>query len=65
MKEIVLTNMESAKEYFCNECGQLRLSLSGNPKVCGNCRSDNLTVGELNTLDKDYLKADWASRQLS
>ena len=55
---IVLRNGERAKkpyEYFCRSCQQLRLSWI-NYDTCGNCGSEDIVKGELETLDKEKLK---------
>lgn len=55
--DIALRNGERAKkpfEYFCKNCHQLRLSWI-NCSTCGNCGSDQIIKGELETLDKEKL----------
>jgi len=66
MKEIIITNEKPTCEYFCNGCGQLRLSFDKDrdPLKCGNCGSMKLVIGEIEGLDKDYLKRKW-ERKLS
>ena len=45
-------------EYFCLNCGQLRLSINDrDPDQCKNCGSIKLIIGEVGCLDKDGLKA--------
>lgn len=44
-------------EYFCKECGQLRLSLRSE-KRCGNCGSFNIVIGKVGELDKSTLKGE-------
>ena len=50
----------SDEEYFCWDCGQLKLSATGMPVYrCRNCGSTNLKVGQLVFLDKDQLKSEF------
>jgi hypothetical protein len=60
-EEYIVVN-SGAREYFCNACGQLRLSLS-RPTACGNCGSFDIIIGEINALDGNKLKADWQKRR--
>jgi len=46
-------------EYFCNSCGQLRMSYIPDNNLCRNCGSANISKGELGELDKDKLKNDF------
>jgi DNA-directed RNA polymerase subunit RPC12/RpoP len=53
--------MNAKWEYFCFNCGQLRLYLTvfevyDKPTKCRNCGSYNIKVGEINTLNKEELK---------
>jgi len=45
-------------EYFCNSCGQIRLSLKSENETieCGNCISKDILKGEVGKLNKDKLK---------
>jgi hypothetical protein len=43
-------------EYFCKDCGQLRLCLNPKLKGCGNCGSLRIIRGSLESLPKDKLK---------
>jgi Zn finger protein HypA/HybF involved in hydrogenase expression len=43
-------------EYYCKDCGQLRLSIKNRFEDCGNCHSTNVIVGALNSLDKEALR---------
>ncbi len=52
-------------EYFCRDCGQLRLFVAGASrqlKKCGNCDAtqDRLITGEPKSLDVDGLKKQYA-----
>ncbi len=49
-------------EYFCNSCGQLRLSYRPNTHSCTNCDSSDLVLGRTGYLDKDALKAEFARK---
>ena len=42
-------------EYFCCTCLQLRLSLRTDNVSCGNCKTDDIIVGAVGTLDKAAL----------
>ena len=45
------------KEYFCNGCQQLRLTLDTyEPQECRNCGSVDIIVGNAGTLNKEELK---------
>ncbi len=46
-------------EYFCNGCGQIRLSYRPNTHDCANCNSSNIVRGRVGKLDKDKLKAEF------
>ena len=48
-------NILHVTEYFCKDCGQLRLN-AANSQTCGNCGSQNLIHGSIGTLDKKSLK---------
>lgn len=48
--------MKVPYEYFCKDCGQLRLCLDSNSTGCGNCRSTRLIIVELCGLDRIKLK---------
>lgn len=53
--------MNAKWEYFCFNCGHLRLYLTASevddrPIKCRNCGSHNIKVGEINTLNKEELK---------
>ena len=65
MEEILMTNEKATCEYFCLQCGQLRLSFDKNkdPEKCWNCGSMKLVVGEINGLDKESLKNEWRRKQ--
>lgn len=43
-------------EYFCNNCGQLRLSLIADKTKCHNCNSSDIVKGDMGSLNKDKLK---------
>lgn len=51
-------------EYFCLDCGQLRLCCS-DPKrnTCGNCGSGNLIKGKIDSLNKEKLKSEFARQK--
>lgn len=51
-----------AREYFCNDCGQLRLAMS-RPTTCGACESADLVIGEVNALDGNALKKAWREKR--
>ena len=46
-------------EYFCFDCGQLRLSLTEDKSKCKNCGSTNIITGEVGELDKQKLKKEY------
>lgn len=46
-------------EYFCNDCGQLRLSIDTFDGYCKHCGSANTTSGPVGSLDKETLKKEW------
>jgi len=48
-----------ATEYFCFDCGQLRLSLISEKTKCKSCGSLNIITGECGELDKQKLKDDF------
>ncbi len=48
--------MAKGTEYFCNDCGQIRLSLIVDKSKCDNCGSKNIIVGKINELDVEALK---------
>lgn len=50
-------------EYFCFDCGQLRLSFA-NINTCGNCESNQIRKATIGTLDKGKLKKDYISRKI-
>jgi len=54
-QRIMLTKGEPVHEYFCYNCGQLRLSLCKKTVKCGNCNSPLIKTGAVNTLDKEKL----------
>ena len=58
---MVIQGSTKATEYFCNDCGQLRLNLVERT-TCGNCGKSNIVVGEVGALDKDNLKRQWEAR---
>lgn len=60
---IGILNPGPITEYFCNGCGQLRLSLRKDKETCGNCGSDLVQHAPVNTLDKAKLKAIYAAKQ--
>ena len=45
-----------ATEYFCFDCGHLRLTFVANNSICMNCGSTNIVAGKVGELDKDALK---------
>jgi len=58
--------MKDSKEYFCNDCGQLRWchpELVHSLMYCKNCGSINIIVGAAGSLDKDKLKSDWEKQR--
>ena len=52
--------VEKSFEYFCKNCLQLRLSLVM-CDTCGNCGSDQIIKGDLETLDKKKLINEYKS----
>ncbi|MAE81547.1 MAG: hypothetical protein CMB80_02335 [Flammeovirgaceae bacterium] len=56
-----------AIEYFCYNCGQLRLvpfEIKTNAKrICGNCGSTNTIKGAPGSLNKKQLKAEFGGRK--
>ena len=61
--ELLVINVSKSKEYFCNGCGQLRLSVGCNPEKCNNCNGTDLIIGDLNSLNKDALKKEFKETQ--
>ena len=51
-------------EYFCFECGQLRLSFVDN-NYCGNCGSEQIRKAAIGTLDKEKLKNEFSASKTS
>lgn len=51
--------MSNPNEYFCYDCGQLRLLFINNKTGCGNCGSDNIISGKPGELDKAKLKKEY------
>jgi DNA-directed RNA polymerase subunit RPC12/RpoP len=50
-------------EYFCYNCGHLRLSVdSKKPILCKNCSSDNILIGRPDTLDADALRDEFYNK---
>ncbi|HDZ15190.1 hypothetical protein LCGC14_2036110 [marine sediment metagenome] len=49
-----------AYEYFCYNCGQLRLSIGVTSESCSNCGSLHILKGEPGKLDKKFLKKIYA-----
>lgn len=47
------------REYFCYDCGQLRLDLRKKTLYCGYCGSPDIKVGKPGALDKDALKKEF------
>jgi DNA-directed RNA polymerase subunit RPC12/RpoP len=44
-------------EYFCQQCGQLRLDLRNKGEdFCGHCGSLKIIRGEMGTLDKEAIQ---------
>jgi hypothetical protein len=60
--ELIIVNKGTTSEYFCNDCGQLRLSFKPKADICGNCGGNNLITGEVNSLNKEQLKEEWRLR---
>ena len=48
-----------ASEYFCFQCGQLRLSLISDKTKCMRCGSMDIVKGKCGELDKQKLKDDF------
>jgi len=46
-------------EYFCYDCGQLRLSIDSFDGFCKHCGSANTVSGPVDSLDKEALKKEW------
>lgn len=42
-------------EYFCKDCGQLRLSFLNETTQCGNCKSNDIIKGDIGELNKVVL----------
>lgn len=64
MKEYIASKGKPGKttEYFCFDCGQLRLSLTNDKDNCLNCGNDNIKHAEPGTLDKEALKRQFWSK---
>jgi len=43
---------EGSTEYYCRNCRQLRLDISGKRTTCGNCGSKDRVTGPVGTIDK-------------
>lgn len=50
-------------EYFCNGCGQLRLSIDDFDGICKHCGSTDVITGAVNSLDKEALKKGYEDGQ--
>ena len=48
--------MKVPYEYFCKDCGQIRLCFDPDQVGCKFCGSIRIITGEVNELDKDKLK---------
>ena len=56
MRGLLITSA-TPREYFCNDCKQLRLSLLEiEPQSCRSCGSSDIIVGKVGELDKEKLK---------
>lgn len=56
MIELRLMAVKSGvSEYFCCSCRQLRLSCIEDKLRCGNCKSKDIIVGPIGSLDKAKL----------
>ena len=53
---IILEAFSLPFEYFCQDCGQLRLCLDPKLNTCGNCGVLKIIKGNYSSLDKDSLK---------
>ena len=51
-------------EYFCFECGQLRLSFV-DENTCGNCGSKQIRKAKIGTLNKEKLKDEFRTSKTS
>lgn len=62
---VFITDQDSNFEYFCQDCGQIRLSIKGNKEFsgCGNCGSFNAVIGPVDSLDVGILKQQHAVRK--
>jgi molybdenum cofactor biosynthesis enzyme MoaA len=54
--------MKIPYEYFCMNCGQLRLCLDKKLTTCGNCNSPIKIIGKVGELNGKKLKADYYAR---
>lgn len=50
--EVEDEDIESATEYFCCRCRQLRLDLRKDKTRCGHCGNKDIITGPVGTLDK-------------
>ena len=55
MTRIDNINGAEPTEYFCMSCGQLRLSLTHDKSKCGNCGSQDIVTGAVNSIDKEAM----------
>lgn len=62
MEGCIIIHKQPSHEYFCKDCLQLRLSLLGATKACGNCGSKDIIIGKVNKLNKEELKNQYESR---
>ena len=65
--DLAFRNEKKAKvefEYFCFECGQLRLSFV-DIDTCGNCGSNQIRKAIIGTLDKEKLKNEFRTSKTS
>lgn len=50
-------------DYFCMNCGQLRISLLLDKSKCGNCGSTDIVTGAFGTLDEIKLRREYHGRR--
>ena len=59
MRDVLVMGLDPQFEYFCNGCGQLRLSFDKGLIDCGNC-GDPITIrAAMGRLNAAELRRDW------
>lgn len=59
MDNVLVMGLEPQFEYFCNDCGQLRLSFDEKLTACGNCGNADIIKAAMRGLNAAELKYNW------